>query len=59
MRIKYNATSPGRVELILRPGDEFDVNVKLGERLKAASPKLQEPTATATRSRIRRREGKA
>lgn len=59
MRIKYNATSPGRVELILKPGDEFEVNQQLGERLKSASAALQEPKATATKSRSRRREGKA
>lgn len=42
MKLKLNASGPTRIEVLLEPGDQLDVNPELGARLLAASPQLEE-----------------
>ena len=42
MKIKLNASSPTRIEVLLNPEDELVVSPELGARLLAASPNLRE-----------------
>lgn len=42
MKIMFNASGPSRIEVLLKPGDQLDVNPELGSWLLAASPQLRE-----------------
>ncbi len=42
MKLIYDASGPSRIEVLLNPGDELDVNPDLGKRLLAASPQLRD-----------------
>ena len=41
MKIKFDASGPSKIEVLMNPGDVLEVGPELGERLLAASPQLR------------------
>ncbi len=41
MKIKFDASAPSTIAVLMNPGDELEVNPELGERLLATSPQLR------------------
>ncbi len=59
MKIMFDASGPARIEVLLEPGDELDVNPDLGARLLVASPQLREakPAAKAKPGKAKKGKG--
>lgn len=58
MRLRHNANSPKRVELIVPAGDELEVSDEVAAQLQAVDPHFQPVTETPAKAPAKKATGR-